>query len=551
MPPRGGARRSASAALAAALLAPLGARGALNALVWPTTAFAPPASGAASVVPGVGPAGVPPAAGTVRLTGTIVAPAAETLGFVVRTDGGVRLWVDDHLIVDDGDTLGRVRDVASFLNVSFLAGVPQPFRLDYMHVGAAPAPALALSWVGNVTALAPVPAGAFTTAVTPAEGARVALRDRLVNPVDVPWQTYDNPTMGGHVLMPTGFSLYATLADDANKTLGDVFVFRRSDPAVVYMGAHSFNGSDFTSLRIDAWRGRACSVTFETTVVARNLYFLARANGTDCAALRLLVAPRMLWSRAGAFAGGGAAPELTATMPGFPPVTAHAVGAAPAPFPGQPHAWALQLGDGAVVGYATGPAAVAPGDMAAAIAAAATRAAATANKHGADVADVYEPIQTVIAWNTMFTPYEGVVTPVSRGWDFGSGYVLFGERARAPQHTRAAHGAARVRPVGTRRPCSPPVRPPARRPPPARPPPPPRLGQLLPHVHGRDGRRVQGPGVLERHPDVPDAHDGGLRAQLCVWPEHLVRPHRAAGGRARRAGDVQQVARRVARGRRL
>ena len=25
----------------------------------------------------------------------------------------------------------------------------------------------------------------------------------------------------------------------------------------------------------------------------------------------------------------------------------------------------------------------------------------------------------------MYTPYEGVVTPVSRGWDFGSGYVLF------------------------------------------------------------------------------------------------------------------------------
>ena len=38
---------------------------------------------------------------------------------------------------------------------------------------------------------------------------------------------------------------------------------------------------------------------------------------------------------------------------------------------------------------------------------------------------MYEPMQSIIAWNTMFTPYEGVVTPVSRGWDFGSGYVLF------------------------------------------------------------------------------------------------------------------------------
>lgn len=404
-----------------------GARGALNAIVWPTTAFAPPAAGAASVVPAVGPAGVPAAAGTVRLTGTIAAPATETLGFVVTTDGGVRLWIDDHLVVDDGDTLGRVRAVKSFLNVSFFAGVPQPFRLDYSHVGAAPEPELALAWVGNVTALAPVPAGAFTTAVTPAEAQRVALRDRLTNPVDVPWQTYDNPTMGGHVLMPTGFSLYATLADDANATLGDIFVFRRSKPAVVFMGAHSFNGSDYTSLRIDAWQQRPCSVTFETTVVARELYFLARANGSACASLRLLVAPRMLWSRAGAFAGGGAAGALTATLPGFPDVTAHAVGAAPAPFPGEPHAWALPLGGGAAVGYCTGPVAVAPAAMADAIAAAGARAAAIADKHGAAVADVYQPIQTIISWNTMFTPYEGVVTPVSRGWDFGSGYVLFGQ----------------------------------------------------------------------------------------------------------------------------
>ena len=38
---------------------------------------------------------------------------------------------------------------------------------------------------------------------------------------------------------------------------------------------------------------------------------------------------------------------------------------------------------------------------------------------------LYEPMATVLAWNTIYTPYEGVVTPVSRGWDFGSGYVLF------------------------------------------------------------------------------------------------------------------------------
>jgi len=45
-------------------------------------------------------------------------------------------------------------------------------------------------------------------------------------------------------------------------------------------------------------------------------------------------------------------------------------------------------------------------------------------KYGS-LADVYDAMQTVIAWNTIWVPYEGLVTPVSRGWDFGSGYVIF------------------------------------------------------------------------------------------------------------------------------
>ena len=57
--------------------------------------------------------------------------------------------------------------------------------------------------------------------------------------------------------------------------------------------------------------------------------------------------------------------------------------------------------------------------------AAGIRQAASLAKWGPELQAVYEPQASVIAWNTIFTPYEGVVTPVSRGWDFGSGYVLF------------------------------------------------------------------------------------------------------------------------------
>lgn len=43
--------------------------------------------------------------------------------------------------------------------------------------------------------------------------------------------------------------------------------------------------------------------------------------------------------------------------------------------------------------------------------------------------DSHAALHSVIGWNTIYTPYEGMVTPVSRGWDFGSAtganYVLF------------------------------------------------------------------------------------------------------------------------------
>lgn len=44
----------------------------------------------------------------------------------------------------------------------------------------------------------------------------------------------------------------------------------------------------------------------------------------------------------------------------------------------------------------------------------------------ADLAEVYEGVQSVLAWLTVYTPEVGLVTPVTRDWDFfGAGYMLF------------------------------------------------------------------------------------------------------------------------------
>ena len=406
----------------------------LNLQVWPNTAFAPPSAATASLVASVAfEASAPLCAdySSVRLTGTITDAVTELVQFTVNTEGGVRLWIDDHLTVTDGGTHngdGKPSLRQAFLKIPFTAGVPQPFRLEYTRFAGAAAPTLELWWQGNTTAMQVVPAAAFSPVVAAAELQRVALRDRLVNPA-VRWQTYDNPTMASHVFMPAGMRIDATLADaGSGDVLGDIIVFRRSNPALSLAGLHSLNGSDYTQLSVGRWGGRACDVSLETAVsAAGELFFLATSNGSDCASMLLLVRPMMMEERFGTFALSADRASVSAALPGFPSVTVRAVGVAPATFSkgGDVYlALPLDAGSGSgsgVVGYATGAAAPPPvADMQAAIAAARAVVLASFTKYG-ELADIYEAISSVLAWNTMFTPVEGVVTPVSRGWDFGSG----------------------------------------------------------------------------------------------------------------------------------
>lgn len=400
---------------------------------WPSTAFAcgTPAcasSATSTTVPSVQAA--PPCAApcSARFFAMLTAPASELVTFWVVSDGGVNLWVDDHLLVDRGtESGGAPRNLTAELRLPLVAGKVYPIRLDYLRTAGGAPSSLALWWSGNTTAPAVVPAAALSAAPTAAEVARVALKERMLNP-PVAWQTFYNPSMGTHVLMPSGFAVQATLADvTTNETLGDIIVFRRSNPAITYVGAHSYNGSDFTELRLDSWGRRDCTVVLRTTVVngGADLLFLAASNGTACARMALLLTPAMLWARDGrlyAPPAGGAV--FAADCPGFPTSSIFPAGAVPQPFPkAGPLAVALPLGGGPV-GYSSGgafPVAV----MQAAIDDASARQQAILARWGPELAPLYEPIASILAWNTMFTPLEGVVTPVSRGWDFGEGYVLF------------------------------------------------------------------------------------------------------------------------------
>lgn len=393
-------------------------RSQLTSEFWPSTAFAPPTAAVTSLTATVNFTGFAVDYSTYRFTGTINNVNTELVTFSAVTDGGVRLWIDDHLVIDDGADHSGTRKAAAFLGMPMIANEPLPIKLEYSHYESSSI--LQLFWSGNTTVEELVPASAFLPSSSAAELQRQLLRNRLQSPRDtaggsgIAWQTYDNPTMGSHVHMPDGFTVTATLADTKDgAVLGDIIVFRRMDPAVVQVGGHSLNGSDYTRLDISLWKSRDCDVSFQTTVLnnGSDLQFLAISNGTDCSHMALLLLPQMLAERYGNFSMGSDGASIVADRPGFPPISVHAIGATPIPFANANASvyLALPLGsNNAVVGYCTGsgPCASIP-EIQNAIESAYGAYASHVASYGPDLAPLYEPVASVICWNTMYTPYEG------------------------------------------------------------------------------------------------------------------------------------------------
>jgi hypothetical protein len=68
--------------------------------------------------------------GSARWTGQVVAKFSEYYTFYVQTDGGVRLWVNDKLLVEEpGNT--QPHEFAGKMKMKFIAGQTYNIRLDY------------------------------------------------------------------------------------------------------------------------------------------------------------------------------------------------------------------------------------------------------------------------------------------------------------------------------------------------------------------------------------------------------------------------------------
>jgi hypothetical protein len=425
--------------LALSLLLLTFAEGQLIQQLWTSSAFAPQSASVTTQVVDVNFTSMStfPSLCSVRFSGTIVDTAAtELVTFSAVSDGGVRLWIDDHLVIDAAGGNKSKSDGSipvhhdSFLNVPFTAGIARTFRLEYSRWGSEGPATLQFLWSGNTTLAAIVPASAFSPNVSNFLVQRDALRDRLEVPA-VPWQTYSMDSMGAHCMMPSGFALKAAIGVVGGVTLENIIPWRMGDPALVRPGLRSINGSDYTLLTISNWAlAPNATVTFETTVISGDLIFLATCTGDGCLNLLLIVSPFMMAERAGNFSLDSSGNILHADLPGFPSVTTTGLGtpALPVACPGADAqlCFSLSLSNGPA-GYWTGVSTPPTINTAQAAIAVGAAAALAAEVIYGDLAPLWEGMNSALGWNTIYTPYESVITPVSHvmGNIWGIGFILF------------------------------------------------------------------------------------------------------------------------------
>ncbi|MDC0716823.1 family 43 glycosylhydrolase [Nannocystis bainbridge] len=101
---------------------------------------------------------------SIRWTGSLLAPATGTYTIITETDDGVRVWVDDALVIDDWIPHFVTRNEAS---VELTAGVPAAIRVDYFEIDIEAS--ARLLWSSDAIAEQVIPLDNLLAAEPPAE----------------------------------------------------------------------------------------------------------------------------------------------------------------------------------------------------------------------------------------------------------------------------------------------------------------------------------------------------------------------------------------------
>ena len=353
---------------------------------------------------------------TVRWKGNVSLSLVNPM-FMVTAEGAVRVWVCDHLMIDDWVVELPKRNVIDKciepLETKTVPGVC-PIVVEYGHFSGKAL--IRLNWKAeNDSDYLVVPAGVLEPLSSFAENQRQILRDKHLN---AGWGTWYNKNMLSHVLLPHSFAINVQLVSGSD-VLKELTVFETDSRPVVRPVAHSYEGSQYTEISVMNFGGVE-NITVKSTLDGDNLLLLVEATGSDQDLLVQLV-PTMYWERVGDIEMDPCSGQIHGAFPGLSDVSIFSTDK-PTDVNSESLIANFSCSNGSI-GFSSGKL-YDKATIASAIAKAAELHASRRAKYGR-LEEVYNAMQTVVAWNTIYDPHEGIIIPVSRSWDFGAGYVLF------------------------------------------------------------------------------------------------------------------------------
>jgi putative isomerase len=361
-----------------------------------------------------------PASG--RLVGTLTSPIhkSSVLFRVLNDDPSIwlLLWLDDVLLVD---TIGQNPFPNSVNAFEIVADKPYFLRAEFgQNVTVANGLKFALQWKADGDEdFQDIPCDVLTSNVSEPQLKRLRFLDGQKT---LGWGTFDNRRMLNFVSMPqsAGFDLTFQELSSA-EILSEVRVFRSDNAVQTRVGPHStISLSDRFYAEITSLTWKKMNVTVQAGLTTSGALAIDVIPNGDNSDYLLLITPRMMFNRAGEFKLQASNPFITSSFPNLPSIEMFSITGSPKLSSSQDSAL-FKLSSEVIIGT---DASLTLQTVHQSLNESRAFLKLSHRRYKAN-ADVHEAMQTIMAWNSIYTPHEGLFTPVSRNWDFGEGYVIF------------------------------------------------------------------------------------------------------------------------------
>ena len=208
-----------------------------------------------------------------RWSGWLTAPSSGTYSIITETDDGVRVWIDDVLVLDDWIPHFVTRNEAT---VELEAGTAVPLRVDYFEIDLAAS--ASLRWAAEGIAEAPIPESALSTIEVP--GDDDGPKPPYQNPV-VPFDCPDPGVLAAPDAAMPGYYMVCTGGSFPIRFSRDLVRWSDTASAILPAGKPAWAANGFRNWAPELHRFGDGFIAYFTTVDAQDRLCIGAATADD------------------------------------------------------------------------------------------------------------------------------------------------------------------------------------------------------------------------------------------------------------------------------